>query len=66
MARWSLQTIKQKLNDKEEIMDTIKSLKEKLDKLQLEKVALTGCMRALDEYMKDINEVINQIEKKEV
>lgn len=47
-------------------MDTIKSLKEKLDSLQLEKAALSGCIRAIEQYMKDINDVIKKLEKKEV
>lgn len=47
-------------------MDTVKSLKEKIQDLQLERAALTGCIRALDEYIKHLNEVIKKIESKEI
>lgn len=47
-------------------MNTVKSLKEKINDLQIEKSALTGCVRAIDEYIKDLNELINQIEHKEI
>ena len=47
-------------------MDTIQSLKYKIDKLQLERVAMLAVIRSLADYIEDLKKIVEEFEQKEV
>jgi hypothetical protein len=47
-------------------MNTIQSLKEKIDELQLERIAIIACRRALEQYIEELTKIMNKLDQKEV
>lgn len=44
-------------------MNTIQSLKEKIDTLQLERVAMVAITKVLDQYIEELKKIVEEFEK---